>query len=127
MATATPAALDIQFDKASKFYEPNETVSGTIAVLAADTYIDHGRVSVLAEAFMDTVSAIRGNMGRGPLKPEDRTMFMSKEFTVIEQGKTIIHEPIRFNFPLTPTTDHPLIDAYVGVDFSVVYKVTVTI
>ena len=35
------------------------------------------------------------------------------------------HEPLKFNFLLEKTGTHPLIDAYVGVDFSIVYKVTV--
>lgn len=36
-------------------------------------------------------------------------------------------DPIKFSFENRATGSHPLIDAYVGVDFSVVYKVTITI
>ena len=65
------------FEKASKFYEPLEVVSGTISVINAVTYKDHGDVNMLAEAYMDTVSVIRGNLGRAAFKPENRFMLMS--------------------------------------------------
>jgi len=117
--------LDIQFDKASKFYEPGESVSGTIKVMAAKTYMDHGEVTLLAEAFMDTVSAIRGNLGRKALEPHNRIMFMSKTVQVSPGGKAVMHEPLKFSFVLEQTGEHPLIDAYVGVDFSIVYKVSI--
>jgi hypothetical protein len=74
---------------------------------------------------MDTVSAIRGSIGRPPMKPADRIVFMSKTITVAENGMAIDHEPLKFSFLLDKTGSHPLIDAYVGVEFSVVYKVTV--
>ena len=119
------APLDIQFDKASKFYEPLEYVSGTISVVNAKTVSEHGEVTLLAEAFMDTVSAIRGNLGKPPMKPEDRFIFMSKTIQVAPAGMTVAHEPLKFNFLLDKTGTHSLIDAYVGVDFSIVYKVTV--
>jgi hypothetical protein len=121
----TANLLDIQFDKASKFYEPLENVTGTISVVNAVTYTDHGEVSLLAEGFMDTVSAIRGNLGRSALKPENRVIFMSKTLTVCPAGKTVSHEPLKFKFLLEKTGSKPLIDAYVGVDFSIVYKVTI--
>ena len=76
---------------------------------------------------MDTVSAIRGNIGRPPMKTADRFVFMSKTVTVSPGGKTVAHEPLKFSFLLDKTGHHPLIDAYVGVEFSVVYKVTVRI
>lgn len=119
--------LNILFDKASKFYEPLEQVSGTISVPSAKTYTDHGNVTLVAESYMDTVSAIRGSIGRPPMKPADRFVFMSKTITVSEGGKTIEHEPLKFSFLLDKTGTHPLIDAYVGVEFSIVYKVTVRI
>jgi hypothetical protein len=126
-AQSQAPALDIQFDKASKFYEPLETVSGTISVTSAKSYIDHGDCTLVAEAYMDTVSAIRGNIGRPPMKTADRFVFMSKTMNVSQGGKTVAHEPLRFNFLLDKTGHHALIDAYVGVEFSVVYKVTVRI
>ena len=74
--------LEIVYDKASKFYEPGETVNGTINIFKIQNTMQHGEIVVHAEAFMDTVSAIRGPMGRPAMKPEDRTMFMSKKFSV---------------------------------------------
>ena len=59
------------------------------------------------------------------MKPADRIVFMSKTITVAENGMAIDHEPLKFSFLLDKTGSHPLIDAYVGVEFSVVYKVTV--
>lgn len=53
--------LDIQFDKASKFYEPLERVSGTVVISGFTSIYEHGQVTLLAESYMDTVSAIRGN------------------------------------------------------------------
>jgi hypothetical protein len=125
VTAATPPPLVITFDKASKFYEPMETVSGTISVTAAKSYTDHGDVSLVAESYMDTVSAIRGNIGKGPMKEADRTVFMKKTVQVSAAGKCIATDPFKFSFTLDKTGTMPLIDAYVGVEFSIVYKVTV--
>jgi len=43
---------------------------------------------------MDTVSIIRGNIGRPPLKEEDKIYFMKKKFTVSEGGKVNTQTPI---------------------------------
>lgn len=94
---------------------------------SAKTYVDHGDCTLVAEAYMDTVSAIRGNIGRPPMKPADRFVFMSKTVNVSPGGKTVHYEPLKFDFFLDKTGHHALIDAYVGVEFSVVYKVTVRI
>ena len=74
---STPG-LDIQFDRASKFYFPHEHVQGTIHVTNQSAGIDYSKVTLVAEAFMDTVSVIRGKLGRPPLDPAKRIMFMSK-------------------------------------------------
>lgn len=84
-------------------------------------------ISLHAEAFMDTVSAIRGNMGRPPLPPQDRTMMMSKEMKLAESGTLSPGNPVHFEFQLESTTKNKLIDAYIGVDFSIIYKVTIEI
>ena len=83
-------------------------------------------MTLLAEAFMDTVSAIRGKLGRPPLDPAKRIMFMSKTIPVANGGKIFpSDDPLRFSFQLEPTSSQALPDSYVGVDFSVVYKVSV--
>lgn len=89
--------------------------------------MDHQGISICAESYMDTVSAIRGNMGRPPLKVEDRTVFMKKDVNLQRAGKVISSEPVKFEFVLEATGKDPLIDAYVGVEFSIVYKVTCTL
>ena len=73
---------------------------------------------------MDTVSQIRGNQGRPPLPINDRIYFMKKTNEIRQPGKFYALEPLKFSFELSSTTASPLIDAYVGVDFSIVYKVT---
>ena len=76
---------------------------------------------------MDTVSAIRGKLGRPALDPAKRTMFMSKTITVASGGKIFPSgDPLKFSFSLEPTNGvKTLPDSYVGVDFSIVYKVSV--
>ena len=82
---------------------------------------------LLAEAYMDTVSLIRGNLGRPALPKEKRIYFMSKTCTVAESGLLFSGgDPIPFSFKLEPTSGNGLIDSYVGVDFSIVYKITVS-
>eukprot|EP00352_Strombidinopsis_acuminata_P007487 CAMPEP_0176368428 /NCGR_PEP_ID=MMETSP0126-20121128/22580_1 /TAXON_ID=141414 ORGANISM="Strombidinopsis acuminatum, Strain SPMC142" /NCGR_SAMPLE_ID=MMETSP0126 /ASSEMBLY_ACC=CAM_ASM_000229 /LENGTH=78 /DNA_ID=CAMNT_0017726659 /DNA_START=205 /DNA_END=441 /DNA_ORIENTATION=+ len=66
-------------------------------------------------------------MGRPPLKVEDRTVFMKKDVSLSRGGKVISSEPVKFEFVLEATGKDPLIDAYVGVEFSIVYKVSVTL
>jgi hypothetical protein len=88
---------------------------------------EHGQVTLLAESYMDTVSAIRGNQGRAPLPLNDRIYFMKKQETILQNGKFSSTDPLKFSFVLEPSSTHPLIDAYVGVDFSIVYKVSISI
>jgi hypothetical protein len=70
---------------------------------------------------MDTVSIIRGSIGRPPLREEDRIYFMKKKMTLSDGGKVNSHTPIPFEFVLEATErNEQLVDAYVGVEFSVV-------
>ena len=75
---------------------------------------------------MDTVSLIRGNLGRAALPKERRIYFMNKTEIVAQDSMLFSGgDPTPFNFQLASTTDNQLIDSYVGVDFSIVYKVIV--
>ena len=67
--------LDVQFERANKIYQPGETVTGTIAVQNIDK-LNYENVEIEAEAYMDTVSLIRGNLGRPALPRERRIYFM---------------------------------------------------
>ena len=49
---------------------------------------------------MDTVSIIRGSIGRPPLKEEERIYFMKKKFTLAESGRVNHYSPIPFEFIL---------------------------
>lgn len=75
---------------------------------------------------MDTVSLIRGNLGRAALPKERRIYFMKKNETVKENDMLFAGgDPLNFSFKLESTSGSPLVDSYVGVDFSIVYKLTV--
>jgi len=77
---------------------------------------------------MDTVSIIRGNIGRPPMKEEDRVMFMRKRFSISDGGKVSTGSPLPFEFVLEATEKNEhLLEAYIGVEFSVVYEVSVTL
>lgn len=102
-------------------------MSGTVVIAGFTSIYEHGQVTLLAESYMDTVSAIRGNQGRPPLPVNDRIYFMKKQETISAGGKFSSSDPLKFSFVLEPSTSHPLIDAYVGVDFSIVYKVSISI
>ena len=76
---------------------------------------------------MDTVSMIRGNLGRPALPKEKRIYFMTKKVTIAENGLIFAGgDPVPFSVKLESTTENPLIDSYVGVDFSIIYKANVT-
>lgn len=71
--------MEITFDRASKFYEPGEKVGGQLILKDWGTkFSDLKNFTVRAESYMDTVSQIRGNMGRPPLEEKLRTYFMKK-------------------------------------------------
>ncbi len=73
---------------------------------------------------MDTVSIIRGNIGRPPMKEEDRVYFMKKKFTLQETGKITNQQPIPFDFVLEANEKtEQLIEAYIGVEFSIVVSI----
>ena len=55
--TNANAELDIQFDKASKLYKPGEAITGTISLVKADKFIEHGEITLIAEGYFDTVSS----------------------------------------------------------------------
>ena len=75
----------------------------------------------MAEGYMDTVSIIRGNIGRPPMKEDERIYFMKKKFTLSEGGKLNTSNTIPFDFILEATErGETLIDAYVGVEFSII-------
>lgn len=78
---------------------------------------------VKAESYMDTVSQIRGNMGRPPLDESQRIYFMKKAVDTTDVPAS--QKTKNFSFMLEVTEEgEKLLDAYVGVDFSVVYKIT---
>lgn len=87
--------MDIALDRASKFYEPGEKVTGNLTFKDLK-YSDFEGVVFKAESYMDTVSQIRGNMGRPALEEKERTYFMKKTVEFFEShtnpGKTLNFE-----------------------------------
>ena len=73
--------MEIILDRASKFYEPGEKVTGQIIFndfKLSDVEKGANGLTLKAESYMDTVSQIRGNMGRGPLEENLKIYFMKK-------------------------------------------------
>ncbi len=76
-AAAAQPTLDVQFDRANQIYQPQETVTGSISLKNSEKQINFDKITLLAEAYMDTVSLIRGNLGRAALPKERRIYFMN--------------------------------------------------
>jgi hypothetical protein len=76
--------MEITFDKASKFYEPGEKVSGMLNLPIGKFQDLKGKIDIKAECFMDTVSAIRGASGRPALPEGEKTYFMKKDIEMKE-------------------------------------------
>lgn len=111
--------MEITFDKASKFYEPGEKVSGMLTLKEWGTkFTELKGFTLKAESYMDTVSQIRGSQGRPPLEESKRTYFMKKnvDFSDVQGQKG----QKTFSFILEATeTGEKLLDTYVGVEFSI--------
>ena len=119
--------LEVVFDRANKLYQPGETVGGTIVLKNFEGQMQYDKVDLEAEAYMDTVSLIRGNLGRPALPKDKRIYFMIKQQTVQENGMLFSGgDPLPFSCKLESTTENKLIDSYVGVDFSIVYKLNIS-
>lgn len=114
--------MELTFDRASKFYEPGEKVTG-VFTLKDTKWADYIDPVLKAESYMDTVSEIRGKMGRPALSESDRTYFMKKTATSKENSSNPTKSR-NFEFVLEATeSGEKLIDVYVGVEFSIIYKV----
>jgi len=76
--------MEITLDKASKFYEPGEKVTGMLNLPIGKFQDLKGKVDIKAESYMDTVSQIRGKSGRPALPEGERTYFMKKDIDMKE-------------------------------------------
>ena len=82
-------------------------------------YSDYTSFKIVAESYQDTVSQIRGAMGRPPLDPEKRTYFMKKDVMSSEVPNNKMQRA--FDFILESTEEgEKLLDVYVGVEFSII-------
>ena len=76
-----------------------------------------------AESYLDTVSQIRGKMGRPPLDESMRIYFMKKDVQHKEDPKAGAKGGRLFEFVLEATeAGEKLIDSYVGVEFSILVR-----
>lgn len=117
--------MEVLVDRASKFYEPGEKVTGKINIMNFDRFPEFKSFNIQALAYMDTVSQIRGNMGRAPLPEEKKVYLMKKSkvnFEEVASSTGLGKDRHRtFDFMLESTeAGEKLLDAYVGVEFSVV-------
>ena len=124
-AKEASSGMEVLVDRASKFYEPGEKVTGKINILNFDRFTDFKSFNIKANAFMDTVSQIRGSQGRAPLPEDQKTYFMKKgkvNFEELSSASSLGKDRHRtFNFLLESTEQNEkLLDAYVGVEFSIV-------
>ena len=110
--------MELTFDRASKFYEPGEKVTGLMTFKELK-YSDFTEFSIIAECYQDTVSQIRGNMGRPALDPKDRTYFMKKDVDHKEVTGNKFQRKVEFLLEATEPNEK-LLDVYVGVEFSII-------
>ena len=111
--------MDINLDKASKFYEPGEKVTGYINLRDMKAADVKDKLNLQALSYMDTVSQIRGDAGRPPLEESQKTYFMKKSVAITEVANRA--KMLKFEFILESTeAGEKLLDAYVGVEFSII-------
>ena len=83
VTAANQMQVEVSVDRANQTYQPGEKVSGTIEVKrTVAPNVPYDSITLQAEGFMDTVSEIRGDLGRGPLPVDKRIMFMQKQMTI---------------------------------------------
>merc|ERR1712086_838561 len=95
--------MDLVVDRASKVYEPDQKVTGTLTFKDYRIQdVDGGAagITMKAESYMDTVSAIRGKMGRPALEESKRIMFMTKKVEHTDDPKAPAKGGRLFEFSL---------------------------
>ena len=117
--------MEITFDRASKMYEPDSKVTGNVAFKdykLGDIVDGVKGITMKSESYLDTVSQIRGKMGRPALEESQRIYFMKKDVKHSEDPKG---KGLLFEFQLEATeSGEKLIDAYVGVEFSIIVSLS---
>ena len=115
--------MEIIFDRASKKYEPEQTVKGQVNFKdykISDIVDGAAGIKLKAVSYLDTVSQIRGKMGRPPLDEALRIYFMKKDVQHSDNPKAGAMGGRLFEFVLEATeSGEKLIDSYVGVEFSI--------
>ena len=116
--------MEITFDRASKKYEPEQTVQGQIVFKdykLSDIVDGAAGIKIKAESYLDTVSQIRGKMGRPALDEALRIYFMKKDVKHTDFPKAGPNGGRQYEFVLEATEKgEKLIDSYVGVEFSII-------
>jgi hypothetical protein len=110
--------MELTFDRASKFYEPGEKITG-LMIFKDIKYSEYTEFTCIAECYQDTVSQIRGPMGRPALDPKERTYFMKKDVDHKEVPGNKMQRKVEFVLEATEPGEK-LLDVYVGVEFSII-------
>ncbi|CAI2377863.1 unnamed protein product [Moneuplotes crassus] len=121
------ASLEIELDRADKYYAPGEMLGGTY--IYNDTVgIQHQGIVLNVSGYLDTVSIIRGKYGRGPLKESERIYFLKDRKELTSPGFLEVKKEIPFEYELQSNVPgENLVETYVGVDFSIIYEFTITV
>lgn len=122
------ASLTIKFDRADKYYEPGDMLGGTYTYNDTVGGATHQGVVLNIQGYLDTVSVIRGKYGRGPLKEHERIYFLKDRKEIAAPGYIEAKKDIQFEYELEANVaGESLVETYVGVDFSIIYEVTIII
>lgn len=122
------SSVEINFDRADKYYEPGDMVGGTYLLNDSTPGISHNGITMQVYGYLDTVSLIRGKYGRPPLKEHERIYFLKDRKEIASGGYLKSKTENYFEYELEANIHgENLVETYVGVDFSILYEVTIII
>jgi len=122
------ATVSVKLDRADKYYEPGDLLGGTYKYQDVAGGTQHQGIVLLVQGYLDTVSIIRGKYGRGPLKEHERIYFVKERKEIVSPGYLEAKKDIPFEYELESNiAGESLVETYVGVDFSIIYEVSILI
>lgn len=122
------ASLTVKLDRADKYYEPGDTLGGTYLYEDSSGGTNHQGVIMNIHGYLDTVSVIRGKYGRPPLKENERIYFLKDRVELAKSGYLESKKEMPFEYELEANiSGESLVETYVGVDFSIIYEVTILV
>lgn len=110
------------------YYEQGDTLSGTYTYLDPAGGTSHQGIVLNVCGYLDTVSVIRGKYGRAALKEHERIYFLKDRKEIAGSGNIDTKKEYNFEYELEPNVaGETLVETYVGVDFSIIYEVTIIV